>query len=312
MENRKNGTRTRSGHFSPPPVEKDSNKFHNDHCYFDEPRRFGGITLHQIGERYCRSGSGVGLHRHGDFFELTYAISGRACCRLGEDEFTVKENDLYLAFPHEEHDIVSDKAEPFRYFYMTFAFRPESGDRRYFEEASFRALRGEERVRRTPGFFSVFTELLTYADINSEYAREVMGLLVRLAVLRIPPLYGQVSHTDYLPPAVDEKKDLAYTVLRYIDTHLTDLDEMSEIADRLGYSYAHLSRVFHEKMGVTVRQYFSNRKLDLAHEQLSTGETSITEIAAKLHYSSVYAFSRAYKARFGESPRATRTKAKST
>lgn len=312
MEGRRNGARARSELFSPPPVEKDSNKFHNDHCYFEEPRRFGGITLHQIGERYCRSGSGVGLHRHGDFFELTYAISGRAFCRLGEEEFSVKENDLYLAFPHEEHDIVSDRAEPFRYFYMTFSFRPESGDRRYFEEASFRALRGGERVRRAPAFFAVFAELLTYADINSEYAREVMGLLLRLAVLRIPPLYGQVSHTDYLPPEVDEKKDLAYTVLRYIDTHLTDLGEMREIAERLGYSYAHLSRIFHEKMGVTVVQYYSGRKLDLAREHLATGEESITEIATKLHYSSVYAFSRAYKARFGESPRATRTKARNT
>lgn len=311
-QNRRTGRRAWDARFSPPPIDRDSNKFHNDHCYFEVPRRFGGITLHQIGERYCRSGSAVGAHRHGDFFELTFAISGRAVCRLGEDEFTVKANDLYISFPHEEHDIISDKAEPFRYFYLTFAFRPESPDYRYFEEASFRALLGSERVRRAPAFFSVFAELLAYADIYSEYAKEVMGLLLRLAVLRLLPLYGQVSQTDYTPPEVDEKQDLAYTVLHYIDTHLTELDEMGEISERLGYSYAHLSRVFHEKMGMTVVQYFSSRKLELAREYLATGEESITEVAAKLHYSSVYAFSRAYKTYFGESPRATRTKARST
>ena len=53
MEGRRNGARSRSGHFSPPPVEKDSNKFHNDHCYFDEPRRFGGITGDLAGYFLC-------------------------------------------------------------------------------------------------------------------------------------------------------------------------------------------------------------------------------------------------------------------
>ena len=48
MENEK---KARGAGFAQPPVERDSNKFHNDHSYFEAPQRFDGIILHQIGER---------------------------------------------------------------------------------------------------------------------------------------------------------------------------------------------------------------------------------------------------------------------
>lgn len=286
-------------------------KFHNDYSYFEEPRYFSGVTLHQIGERYCRSGSFVGTHTHGDFFELTYAISGRARCMLNGVYFPVAAGDLYLSFPGETHALYSDKAEPFRYYYFSFSFPKDSPDRAFFEDRGLRTLAEDARVRHAPAYFSTVTELMSYPDRDTTYEREVMGLLLRLAALRLLPLYGQGKGSAYVSPTVDERRDLAYTVLRYIDTHLTDLREMREIADALGYSYAHLCRVFHEKMGVTISHYCAEKRLELAHDKLTEGEMSVTELATALGYSSIYAFSRAYKARYKESPRAARLAARS-
>ena len=291
-----------------PPVDADSNKFHNDHSYFEHPHCFDGIVLHQIGERYCRSGSGVSVHRHRDFYELTFGLSGRAVCRMGDAECEVGANELCLSLPHEEHAILSDRAEPFRYYYLAFSLSTDSPYLAYFEESGIGGLAGEERVRHSPAFFAHFSELLAYLDDTSDYAREFMGLLLRLTVLRLLPLFSEGTRRAYAPPSVDERRDLAYTVLRYIDMHLTELREMREIAEALGYSYPHLCRVFREKMGFTISHYCAGRKLELAREQLLAGEGSITALAARLNYSSVYAFSRAYRARFGESPRDTRTR----
>ena len=54
-------------------------------------------------------------------------------------------------------------------------------------------------------------------------------------------------------------------------------------------------------MGESLQEYFLRRKYDYACELLQRG-ISVTEVAERLGYQSVHAFSRAFRARMGITP----------
>lgn len=67
--------------------------------------------------------------------------------------------------------------------------------------------------------------------------------------------------------------------------------------------YSYLSKLFSEKEGITIEQYFILLKLEKVKEFLSYGELSLGEIAWTLGYSSVQHLSSQFKKAFGISAR---------
>ena len=96
---------------------------------------------------------------------------------------------------------------------------------------------------------------------------------------------------------------ICYKIMNYIDTHICTISSLEELSDAIGYNYSYLSDLFKETTGNTVSSYYRGRRLELAMEMLREGRMSITEIAERLGYSSLYAFSRAFKEKFGVSPK---------
>ena len=62
-----------------------------------------------------------------------------------------------------------------------------------------------------------------------------------------------------------------------------------------------LAKYFHSEMGIPLNTYFISKKMETALRLLQAGE-SVTQVSDKLQYSSIHAFSRAYKNYFNETP----------
>ena len=69
-----------------------------------------------------------------------------------------------------------------------------------------------------------------------------------------------------------------------------------------GYSYGYLSALYKKTTSNTLSDYYRNKKLELAKHLVIEKKLKIGEIAEILNYSSVYAFSKAFKNKFGVSP----------
>jgi len=74
------------------------------------------------------------------------------------------------------------------------------------------------------------------------------------------------------------------------------------IAEKLGYNYTYLAYLFSEVKGITIQHYIILHKIELTKELLIYDELSLTEIADKLHYSSVSHLSNQFKKITGLSP----------
>ena len=68
------------------------------------------------------------------------------------------------------------------------------------------------------------------------------------------------------------------------------------------YDYTYLANIFSEVKGITIQQFIIVHKIERAKEFLLYNELTLTEIAYKLHYSSVAHLSNQFKKVTGLTP----------
>lgn len=88
----------------------------------------------------------------------------------------------------------------------------------------------------------------------------------------------------------------------YISDHLHKRITVTELAERVGVSVAHLSREFKKETGLTVSGYIQNMKLDTAKNMLLYSEFSPAEIATILAFSDQSYFTEVFREKYGMPP----------
>jgi len=80
------------------------------------------------------------------------------------------------------------------------------------------------------------------------------------------------------------------------------LNFSSFLSDKLNYDYNYLSNLFSEVKGMTIEHFIIAHKIERAKELLIYNELTLTQIAEKLHYSSVAHLSNQFKKVTGLTP----------
>jgi AraC-like DNA-binding protein len=78
--------------------------------------------------------------------------------------------------------------------------------------------------------------------------------------------------------------------------------DISAEAQRLGYSYAHLRRVFRRRTGLPPHQFVIKARLDDAAELLRSTPKPIKTIASHVGFDDVFHFSKLFRAHYGRPP----------
>jgi AraC family transcriptional regulator of arabinose operon len=109
------------------------------------------------------------------------------------------------------------------------------------------------------------------------------------------------------PPASPEPSDLVSLARTWIDAHLDSREPIARLCDYLNVSQSTLYRLFTTGQGMSPLAWFHEARMEKARALLATGTLSVKEVAHTLGYEHANDLSRAYKRRFGTSPRATRS-----
>jgi AraC-like DNA-binding protein len=91
--------------------------------------------------------------------------------------------------------------------------------------------------------------------------------------------------------------ELVHTADEQIKINLSDY-----LGDKLGHNYTYLANLFSEVKGITIEQFYLAHKIEKVKELLVYDELSLTEIAYKLHYSSVAHLSNQFRKMTGLTP----------
>ncbi|MFV0395818.1 MAG: GyrI-like domain-containing protein [Coprobacillaceae bacterium] len=90
--------------------------------------------------------------------------------------------------------------------------------------------------------------------------------------------------------------------IQYIETHLYEDIGLYDVADAVGYSYYHMTRLFASSIKESVGSYIRKRRLYEASKRLIYSDEKIITIAMDSGFDSSEAFSRAFKLVYGDSP----------
>nr|WSZ96683.1 AraC family transcriptional regulator [Streptomyces sp. NBC_00857] len=90
--------------------------------------------------------------------------------------------------------------------------------------------------------------------------------------------------------------------LEYVDSHLAQRIEVSELARIAVTSEYHFRRMFSALAGISLSEYIRRRRLTVAGAEVLAGERTLLEIAVRYGYTSGEAFARAFRAMHGVGP----------
>lgn len=100
---------------------------------------------------------------------------------------------------------------------------------------------------------------------------------------------------------VEKIKSVIIEMIHYSED-VPEVNDSDYICEKLGYDYTYLSNTFSEVKGITIQQYIIMHKIERVKELLIYDELNLTEIAYKLHYSSVAHLSNQFKKITGLTP----------
>jgi AraC-like DNA-binding protein len=108
---------------------------------------------------------------------------------------------------------------------------------------------------------------------------------------------------------MDDKKSILVEKIKTIIielVHYTDdiikINLSDHISQKLNHNYSYLSNLFSEVKGTSIERFYLEHKIEKVKELLVYDELNLTEIAYKLHYSSVAHLSSQFKKMTGLTP----------
>lgn len=274
--------------------------FHFDKNTISAPQQFGDIYVYQIGRMYCTRGRVIPEHVHSHWFELTILTEGRCLISAQGKECPLNEGEIFLSFPDETHAMRTEKNCEVKYDFWAFYPADDQTERKFLSLISA-CPSPEQRVFSDEHINTLIGIAISENNEFSAYSEEILACVYRQILCYILRDFDGGQRKSFLGSSVAQSQ--CFRAMSYVDSHLCSLTSLSEVSQALGYNYSYFSRLFRKITGVTLSEYYGMRRLDTARFLLEEGEMSSTQIAEKLRYSSVYAFSKAFKNKYGFSPR---------
>ncbi len=243
---------------------------------------------------------GFSVHTH-IFNEFYYFISGKAVFRIEGTRYPLHPGDILIMRHAESHSLEIDESEP--YERLSLHFSPELirqiDPSLYLLHAYNDRELGENNLFTPSDFSTPLCEMLSEGMMQkSENPRQqILAMLI--------PILNELS------VAYENKKNSPYEldapsrrIIDYINSHLSDDLSLKHICERFYISKPQLCRIFKAATGSTVWEYITVKRL-MAAQQLILSGTPPTRAAAACGFNDYSAFFRAYRRRFGVSPKRT-------
>lgn len=265
-----------------------------DKTYTDEELLLPMGRLYQTAELSLAAGGVIPEHIQ-VCDEITYVVSGSAEIFSGDVCDTVRSGQVHYIRKGVSHRIEAADSSNFRY--ICIGFEPDGSQPMV---ASFLdCVSGKDsRIWTDDGNLRILSEMLINevytADIHSRdminmYICQILLTLCRGGAVSAPDRSGR------------SEAFTIYHVLRYIDREFAGIEDIRQISEKLNYSYHYISHLFSRKMGQSLKEYVTAKKMQEASRIVSGESVTSQQLAERLGYSSGRTFAVAFKNYYGMS-----------
>lgn len=278
------------------------------------------LSLIEIGKQKCTP-----LYSFGPFIRneyiFHYVISGKGYCSMGHEVpesidmrldqpsggpplYEIKAGEGFLIEPHTKHIYNADLNDPWHYIWVVFkgASAPKLLRACGLSKNNF-IYRPKDVTIQTVQ--NIRQPLMNIMDNPNSSEAAVMGnfylFLDQLAQNAAHPI-TESQNTGLF------REHYINLASQYISVNYATIRSLDEIAAYCNISQSHLTRLFRESLHMSLQEYLITARLNHARELLVTTDQSISEISWAVGYPNELNLLRAFKSRYGISPKEFRQK----
>ena len=245
------------------------------------------------------------VHNH-DGYEIVLFLRGDVNIMIEPDIFKMKRGDMFFTSPLVFHGLDLEDINSYERIVINiqFEYLKELGD----EETDFSTLfRSDDSPNMNhivipeealPEFIEMAERLHDCMDSTSFGHSALSKALLVEFMLKALECSGGASpqKKNSLVPQVVSR------IFEYIDSNIQDDITISSMANDLHYSSDHLSRVFSEATGDSLKHYINAKKIVLA-QRLLLSNHSPYDVCFMVGYNNYSSFSRRFSKQIGMSPK---------
>ena len=231
------------------------------------------------------------------YYLIIIGEEGKALYHINEEEIELGMNKMCLVSPGEEFWITIERNEPWHFMWLGFNGHQASS---ITERVGF--ARGHRAVDLcdVEEIADGISNILKSSSMTDacEWKRiggmcEVLGLMMENSIN--DSVRNEAPKIKYVNKAV-----------HIISEHYGEKIKITDIADMVGINRSYLSNLFKKELSMSPQEFLISYRLDKAAQMLNETEESVGNIAAAVGYADPLAFSKAFKQKFGISPRSYR------
>ena len=240
-------------------------------------------------------------------YELVYVESGEFLLDYADSCYACRAGDLLLLppdVPHSFHVMTQTLSQPHIHFDLSYDSLSEKlyicfQDRDALPEAHLPLIRENIFPTMTSPFLRIPEKEAFLKDFYAViHAADKHALETKITFLRMLQMILAQYPADLAVPS--PHRSTARQVKAYLDANFRQKITLSALEQLFGYSRFYLEHVFCRDYGESIIRYYNKKRMKAA--ALLLEDHTVTETARLTGFSSVYAFSRAYRAYFGASP----------
>ena len=240
------------------------------HRFIIGEKNFKDFIPRDAGFEECKSGKSYGPAIR-NYYLIHYVEKGTGVFKNEKGEYRVDAGQAFLICPGEVTYYEADKDNPWSYIWIGF-------------EGTL-----AEKFHSLPDIITpdgnIFGEIKTLSSAMIE--EKICAISFRLYC----NLFENKTEPDYVNK-----------VIGYINAEYAGDIKIDKIAESLKLNRKYLARIFKERCGLSMKEYLKRKRLTEGRALLEKGY-NVTEAAALSGYSDAFAFSKAFKAFFGKSPK---------
>ncbi|MDF2566840.1 MAG: helix-turn-helix protein [Oscillospiraceae bacterium] len=241
------------------------------------------------------------MHAH-EHYEVFFFIAGKGVYMVEGSEYTLEPGCILIMRPAETHRLLIDPTRPYERLVIEFSesiIKPIDPNYLLLNAYNNRDLGKNNKYTRRdfPHTLSDYITDICIYQLPHDYMRfNVVTTLINL-----------LNHINFaFEMKIDESvsihsSDISKELVEYINNHLFEDLNLSNLCNHFFLSDSHLGRLFKAATGSSIAKYISIKRLLEARKRISEGLPP-TVAAIECGYNDYSSFYRAYVKRFGVSP----------
>ena len=259
------------------------------------------LSLYSAGYEECASGYSYGPKIR-SYHLIHFVLFGKGKLHINEHVFQLSAGDIFIIPAGKVSYYEASKDDPWCYAWISFL---GINSQMYL----YQLMTSTDDVYiihnlNTDKYKKLIFDIISLQDTSTSNYFQANGVLFQIMAM----LFNDVNFQENSwgkSSVVDEVK-------YYLDINYAEKIKLHDVAKNFGIHPNYLTRIFHDKYGISPKQYLLKLKSKKAQRLLITTELSVSVIASSLGFDDPLAFSKIFKKEFEVSPTEYRKQSRNT